>query len=113
MIDITTTDGGNMKTGLRIIDRTHPLYMGMFTDEGNIQVSNMVNIIIYEAVQGEFMRHELQNVLNRDMQILSQNGYSEIFDTDVRSKIAARLNKELLTPMKWVGIDYFFEDWEA
>jgi hypothetical protein len=102
-----------MKTQTRIIDHTHPLYMGMFTDEGNIQVSNMVNIIIYEAVQGEFTRHELQDVLNRDMQILSQNGYDEVFDTDVRIKITARLNKELLAPMKWVGIDHFFEDWDS
>jgi hypothetical protein len=101
-----------MKTKLRIITNEHPLYMGMFTDEGNIQASNMVNIIIYEAVQAEFERHELQDVLNRDMHILSQSGYYEIFDTDVRSKIAARLNHELLIPLKWQQIDYFFEDVE-
>jgi hypothetical protein len=102
-----------MKTDFRIIDHTHPLYMGMFTDEGNIQVSNMVNIIIYEALRGEFMRHELHDVLRRDMQILSENGYTEIFDTDVRIVIAARLNKELLVPMKWAKIDHFFDDWGA
>lgn len=99
-----------MKTTLRIINHEHPLYMSMFTDEGDIQAFNMVNIIIYEAVQGEFERHELQDVLNRDMHILAQNGYDEIFDTEVRSKIAARLNRELLVPMKWQQIDYFFED---
>ena len=102
-----------MKTDLRIIDHEHPLYMAMFTDEGNIQVHNMVNLLILEATRGEFMRHELQDVLNRDMHILAQNGYGEIFDTDVRMRIAKRLNLELLIPMKWAQIDYFFEDLEA
>jgi hypothetical protein len=99
-----------MKTDFRIIDHNHPLYMGMFTDEGNIQVSNMVNMIIYEALRGEFMRHELKNILTRDMQILVQNNYTEIFDTEVRSAISERLNRELLVPMKWAKIDYFLDD---
>ena len=102
-----------MKTELRIIDHEHPLYMGMFTDEGNIQVHNMVNLLILEATRGEFMRHELQDALRRDMLILEQNGYTEIFDTEVRMAIAKRLNRELLVPMKWQQIDYFFEDLEA
>lgn len=102
-----------MKTDLRIIEYGHPLYMGMFTDEGNIQVHNMVNLLILEATRGEFMRHELSDVLRRDMQILAQNGYDEIFDTEVRMAIAKRLNAELLLPMKWQPIDYFFDDVEA
>ena len=102
-----------MKTDLRIINHEHPLYMGMFTDEGNIQVFNMVNMIIYEALHGEFMRHELRGILTRDMQILVQNNYTEIFDTEVRSAIAERLNRELLVPMKWAKIDYFLDDLEA
>lgn len=102
-----------MKTDLRIIEYGHPLYMGMFTDEGNIQVHNMVNLLILEATRGEFMRHELQDVLRRDMHILAQNGYDEIHDTEVRMAIAKRLNAELLLPMKWQQIDYFFEDLEA
>lgn len=106
-----------MKTGIetkfRIIDHEHPLYMAMFTDEGNIQVYNMVNIFILEALRGEFMRHELQSRLRGDMDRLEKNGYTEIYDTEVRSKIAARLNRELLAPMKWQQIDYFFEDLEA
>ena len=102
-----------MKTDLRIIEYGHPLYMGMFTDEGNIQVHNMVNLLILEATRGEFMRHELSDVLRRDMKILAQNGYDEIFDTEVRMAIAKRLNAELLLPMKWQPIDYFFDDVEA
>lgn len=102
-----------MKTELRIIDHEHPLYMGMFTDEGNIQVHNMVNLLILEATRGEFMRHELQDALRRDMLILERNDYTEIFDTEVRMAIAKRLNRELLVPMKWQQIDYFFEDLEA
>jgi len=102
-----------VKTDFRIIDHTHPLYMGMFTDEGNIQVHNMVNILILEATRGEFARHQLQDVLRRDMHILEQNGYTEIFDTEVRMAIAKRLNLELLTPMKWTHIDYFFDDWDG
>ena len=96
----------------RIIEHEHPLYMAMFTDEGNIQVHNMVNIMIYEAVRGEFQRTQLQEVLRRDMQILAQNGYDEIFDTDVRMRIAKRLNEELLGPLKWTYIDYFFDDYD-
>lgn len=107
------TDGGTMKTDFRVITHGHPLYMGMFTDEGNIQVANMVNLIILEATRGEFMRHELQDIINRDMHILAQNGYTEIFDTDVRMVIAARLNLELLDQMGWKKIDYFFEDWDG
>jgi hypothetical protein len=38
-------------------------------------------------------------------------GHTEIYDTDVRMKIAARINRELLIPMKWQQIDYFFDDW--
>ena len=101
-----------MKTKLRIVDHEHPLYMGMFTDEGNIQVTNMVNILIMEALRGEFMRHELQQVLRQAMSILEKNGYGEIFDTEVRGAIAARLNRELLKPMRWQQIDYFFDDVE-
>lgn len=99
-----------MKTEVKIIDHNHPLYMSMFTDEGNIQVYNMVNLLILEATRGEFMRHELYDTLNRDMHILAQNGYDEIFDTEVRMAIAKRLNEELLVPMKWQQIDYFFDD---
>ena len=99
-----------MKTEFRVITHEHPLYMGMFTDEGNIQVHNMVNLLILEGLRGEYMRHELQDVINRDMHILAQNGYGEIFDTEVRMKIAARLNRELLVPMKFQQIDYFFDD---
>lgn len=102
-----------VSTKFRIIEYGHPLHMGMFTDEGNIQVYNMVNLIILEATRGEFMRHELQDTLNRDMHILVQNGYTEIFDTEVRMQIAQRLNRELLIPMKWQQIDYFFDDVEA
>ena len=102
-----------MKTDLRIIEHEHPLYMGMFTDEGNIQVHNMVNILILEATRGEFMRHELQRILREAMDRLERNGYTEIYDTDVRMKIAARINRELLIPMKWQQIDYFFDDWTA
>lgn len=102
-----------MKTELRIIDHEHPLYMGMFTDEGNIQVHNMVNLLILEGTRGDFMRHELYDTLNRDMHILAQNGYDEIFDTEVRMAIAKRLNRELLVPMKWARIDYFFDDEEV
>jgi hypothetical protein len=102
-----------MKTDLRIINHEHPLYMGMFTDEGNIQVHNMVNILILEATRGEFMRHELQRVLRDAMDRLERNGYTEIYDTDVRMKIAARINRELLIPMKWQQIDYFFDDWDG
>lgn len=102
-----------METKLRIIDHEHPLYMGMFTDEGNIQVSNMVNLIILQATRGEFMRHELQDTIRQDMKILTNNGYDEIFDTEVRMAIAKRLNGELLVPMKWQQIDYFFDDLEA
>lgn len=101
------------ETELRIIDHEHPLYMAMFTDEGNIQVHNMVNILILEATRGEFMRHELQRVLRDAMDRLEKNGYREIYDTEVRMKIAARLNRELLAPMKWQQIDYFFEDWDG
>lgn len=104
----------NTETELRIINHEHPLYMAMFTDEGNIQVYNMVNIFILEALRGEFMRYELQDNLRRDMHILAaQNGYEEIFDTEVRMAIAKRLNRELLVPMKWQQIDYFFHDLEA
>lgn len=102
-----------MKTELRIIDHEHPLYMGMFTDEGNIQVHNMVNLLILEGTRGDFMRHELYDTLNRDMHILAQNGYDEIFDTEVRMAIAKRLNREFLVPMKWMQIDYFFDDWDG
>lgn len=101
------------KTDVKIIDHNHPLYMSMFTDEGNIQVYNMVNLLILEATRGEFMRHELYDTLNRDMHILAQNGYDEIFDTEVRMAIAKRLNEELLVPMKWARIDYFFDDEEV
>lgn len=100
-----------MKTDLRIINQEHPLYMGMFTDEGNIQVHNMINLLILEATRGEFMRHELQDVLRRDMEVLMKNGYYEVDDTDVCMHIARRLNRELLIPMKWKTIDHFFEDW--
>lgn len=102
-----------MKTDFRLIDHEHPLYMAMFTDEGNIQVHNMVNILILEAARGEFMRHELQTVLRQAMDILEKNGYTEIFDTEVRMKIAARLNRELLAPIGWVQMDYFFDDWDG
>lgn len=102
----------NTETELRIIDHKHPLYMGMFTDEGNIQVHNMINILILEALRGEFMRHELQSNLRSAMSILSSNGYDEIEDTEVRIAIVKRLNRELLVPMKWMQIDYFFEDAE-
>jgi hypothetical protein len=87
--------------------------MGMFTDEGNIQVYNMVNIFILEALRGEFRRHELQDNLRQAMNILVRNGYDEIFDTEVRMAIAKRLNGELLKPMKWQQIDYFFDDWDG
>ena len=99
-----------MKTDLKIIDHAHPLYMSMFTDEGNVQVYNMINLIILEATRGEFMRHELSDVLRKDMENLVINGYDEIFDTEVRMAIAKRLNEELLVPMKWQQIDYFFDD---
>lgn len=102
-----------MKTDFKIIDHEHPLYMSMFTDEGNIQVHNMVNILIMEALRGEFMRHELQDTLRQAMNVLSSNGYTEIFDTEVRAAISSRLNRELLLPMKWQPIDYFFDDVEA
>lgn len=102
-----------VQTDFRIIEHGHPLYMGMFTDEGNIQVHNMVNILILEATRGEFMRHQLQPVLRQAMDRLEKNGYTEIYDTDVRMKIAARLNRELLAPMKWTQIDYFFDDWDG
>ena len=46
------------------------------------------------------------------MSILEKNGYGEIFDTEVRGAIAARLNRELLKPMRWQQIDYFFDDVE-
>jgi len=101
------------ETELRIIDHEHPLYMSMFTDEGNIQVHNMVNILILEATRGEFTRRDLQTVLREAMDRLVKNGYDEIYDTEVRSKIAARLNRELLAPMGWVQIDYFFDDWDG
>lgn len=103
----------DIDTDLRIIGAGHPLYMSMFTDEGNIQVANMVNIFILEALRGEFMRHELQVNLRRAMDNLAKNGYDEIYDTEVRSAIASRLNKELLVPMKWARIDYFFDDEEV
>ena len=102
-----------MKTEVRIIEHEHPLYMGMFTDEGNIQVYNMVNILILEALRGEFDRLELQTNLRASMDVLVKNGYDEIYDTMVREKIAARLNRELLVPMKWQQIDYFFDDWDG
>lgn len=102
-----------MKTDLRIINHDHPLYMSMFTDEGNIQVYNMVNILIMEALRGEFARHELQEVLRDAMETLSSNGYDEIFDTEVRIRISRRINHELLLPMKWQQINYFFDDLEA
>lgn len=98
------------KTDFRIINHEHPLFMSMFTDRGNIQVSNMVNIFIYEALNGMFQRHELQEFLRDDMQTLYDAGYTEIFDTEVRMAIAKRLNEELLVPMKWQQIDYFFDD---
>lgn len=101
------------ETELRIIDHEHPLYMAMFSDEANIQVHNMVNILILEATRGEFMRHELQRVLRDAMDILARNGYDEIYDTEVRMAIAKRLNQELLVPMKWTQIDYFFDDWDG
>lgn len=100
-----------MKTEVRIIEHEHPLYMGMFTDEGNIQVHNMVNIIIYEAVRGEFLRPQLREVLDNAMRTLVDAGYDEIYDTDVRMRIAKRLNQELLGPAKWTYIDYFFDDY--
>lgn len=102
-----------MKTEVRIVEHEHPLYMGMFTDEGNIQVHNMINILILEALRGEFQRRELQEQLRGAMDTLVKNGYDEIYDTMVREKIAARLNRELLAPMKWQQIDYFFEDWDG
>jgi hypothetical protein len=102
-----------MKTEVRIVEHEHPLYMGMFTDEGNIQVHNMVNILILEALRGEFERRELQEQLRGAMDTLVSNGYDEIYDTMVREKIAARLNRELLAPMKWQQIDYFFDDWDG
>lgn len=97
----------------RIIEHKHPLYMGMFTDDGNIQVHNMINLLIMEATRGEFERRELQTVLKRDMDNLEKNGYTEIYDTEVRMRIAGRLNHELLIPMKWQQIDYFFDDWDG
>lgn len=97
----------------RIIEHEHPLYMAMFTDEGNIQVHNMVNILILEATRGEFERRELQANIRSAMDILEKNGYTEIYDTEVRIKIAQRLNRELLIPMKWQQIDYFFDDWDG
>ena len=97
----------------QVINYTHPLYMNMFTDEGNIQVHNMVNIIILEATRGEFSRTELRSVLDESMSVLNKSGYSEVYDTEVRMSIAARLNRELLIPMKWVEINYFFDDLEA
>jgi hypothetical protein len=102
-----------MKTDFRIIDHEHPLYMSMFSDEANIQVYNMVNILILEATRGEFARRDLQTVLREAMDGLEKNGYTEIYDTEVRMKIAARLNRELLAPMGWVQIDYFFDDWDG
>jgi hypothetical protein len=103
------------KTDLKIIDYGHPLYMSMFTDEGNIQVSTMVNTLIYEIVKypNSWHRQNLQTQLRDDMETLYEAGYTEIFDTEVRMAIAKRLNEELLVPMKWQKIDYFFEDVEA
>lgn len=100
----------NTETELRIINHNHPLNMGMFTDEGNIQAHNMINILILEALRGEFRRHELQENLEQAMNILARSGYNEISDTEVRMRIAQRLNRELLVPMKWQQIDYFFDD---
>ena len=97
----------------RIIEHEHPLYMAMFTDEGNIQVHNMVNILILEALRGDFERRDLQDELRSAMNTLEKNGYTEIYDTEVRIKIADRINSELLHPMKWMKIDYFFEDWNV
>jgi len=105
---------GTTKTDLRIINHGHPLYMSMFTDEGNIQVSTMINTLIYEVIKfRSFERRDLQTQLRKDMETLYNNGYDEIFDTEVRMRIAQRLNRELLVPMKWQQIDYFFDDVEA
>ena len=103
------------KTDLSIIDYGHPLYMSMFTDEGNIQVSTMVNTLIFEIVKhpNVWHRHNVINQLKEDMETLYEAGYTEVFDTEVRMAIAKRLNEELLVPMKWAQIDYFFDDVEA
>ncbi len=99
-----------MKTDTRIIEHGHPLYMGMFTDEGNILVANAVNLLIYNAITGEMKRTQLRESIEHLFTFMTETGYGEVYDTEVRAAVAARLNKELCKPMGWVGIDYFFDD---
>lgn len=101
-----------IETEFRLIDHEHPLYMGMFTDEGNVRVVNMVNRLILQAASGAFQRRDLQTVLRSAMDTLESENCSEIYDTEVRSAIAARINKELCLPMGWIQIDGFFDDIE-
>ncbi len=98
-----------MKTEVRIIEHTHPLYMAMFSDEGNIAVSNAVNNIILAACEGRFVRRELRKVINTTFDHIEKT-HPEVYDTEVRMKIARRINTELCVPAGWQQIDYFFDD---
>lgn len=98
-----------MKTDTRIINHGHPLYMGMFSDEGNILVADVVNSLIRHAIRGHFQRPALRDEINLRLKEI-ETFHGEVYDTEVRMAVARRLNAELCVPMGWVQIDYFFDD---
>lgn len=98
-----------METKTRIVEFGHPLYMGMFSDDGNMMVFEATSDIICAGVRGSLKRPGLRDRIENSLKDIEEF-HGEAFDTEVRSAVAARINKELCVPMKWIKIDYFFDD---
>lgn len=97
------------ETEIRLIDIGHPMYMGMFTDEGNMLVHEATSRVVWDGMSGAFQRRYLQGTIRERLNEIERT-HGEVYDTEVRSAVAARINKELCEPMKWIQIDYFFDD---
>lgn len=97
------------ETETRLIDYGHPMHMRMFSDEGNMRVHEATSRIIWDGLRCLFSRRELQREIRSRIGEIEE-AHGEVFDTEVRGAIAARINKELCEPMKWIKIDYFFDD---
>lgn len=84
-------------------------YMGMFTDEGNIAVYEIITRLAQEAARGDLKRVDLAaalEVARKDVQAL---GHNEVWDTEVRSSLHHLVNERICKPNMWAEIDYWLD----
>lgn len=93
----------------RIINYGDEKYMGMFSDEGNLAVYEIVTRLAQEASCGDLKRVDLPKAVEVARKDVQAFGHTEVWDTEVRTALFQKLNERVCIPNMWIEIDYWLD----